>query len=122
RFDAAWLDEVAPDRPVVLRTMDHHTAWGNSAALRRARIAASFPDPFDGQILRRADGSALGTLREFGALNPVLDLIPPANMDETLARLSELSERFAAAGITWVQDAWVEHESVDPWLTAADRG
>ncbi len=122
RFDARWLDEVAPDRPVVLRTMDHHTAWVNTAALRRAGIDASFPDPWDGQILRRTDGSALGTLREFGALNPVLDLIPPATTAEQLSALSEVSGRFAAAGITWVQDAWVEHESVETWLAAADLG
>ena len=36
RFDARWLDRVVADRPVVLRTMDHHTMWVNSETLRRA--------------------------------------------------------------------------------------
>ena len=43
-FDARWLDAVVPDRPVMLRAWDYHTAWCNSAALERAGIAADTPD------------------------------------------------------------------------------
>src|SRR5215208_3531905 len=57
RFDARWLDAAVPDRPVVLRTMDHHTAWVNSEALRRAGFTAATPDPAGGEIVRR-EGSA----------------------------------------------------------------
>ena len=35
-FDARWLDDAVPDRPVVLRAWDYHTVWVNSEALRRA--------------------------------------------------------------------------------------
>ena len=45
RFDARWLDQVLADRPVALRTMDHHTMWVNSEALRRAGIDAGTPEP-----------------------------------------------------------------------------
>lgn len=120
RFDARWLDAAVPDRPVVLRTMDHHTAWVNSEALRRAGYTAQTPDPAGGEILRR-DGSAepLGTLREFGALGPVLALIPTASHEAQVAALREATARFAAAGVTWVQDAWVEPHQADVWVTAA---
>ena len=120
RFDARWLDAAVPDRPVVLRTMDHHTAWVNSEALRRAGYTAGTPDPAGGEILRR-DGSAepLGTLREFGALGPVLALIPTASHEVQVAALREAAARFAAAGVTWVQDAWVEPHHADVWVTAA---
>ena len=37
-FDARWLDEAVPDRPVVLRAWDYHTVWVNSAALAAAGI------------------------------------------------------------------------------------
>ncbi|MFJ9742013.1 amidohydrolase [Streptomyces sp. NPDC101166] len=120
RFDARWLDAAVPDRPVVLRTMDHHTAWVNSEALRRAGHTATTPDPAGGEILRR-DGSSepLGTLREFGALGPVLALIPTASHEVQVAALREAAARFAAAGVTWVQDAWVEPHQADVWVTAA---
>src|SRR5580704_6888481 len=122
RFDARWLDSVVADRPVVLRTMDHHTMWVNSEALRRARFDASTPEPDAGEILRRADGSPLGTLREWGAIGPVLDLLPVPGLSEQTAALAEVSALFAAAGITWVQDAWADHSQVDAWLAAAAVG
>jgi len=122
RFDARWLDQVVADRPVALRTMDHHTMWVNSEALRRAGIDAGTPEPAAGQIVRRADGSPLGTLREWGAIGPVLDLLPAPGRAEQTAALAEVSASFAAAGITWVQDAWVEHDQVDAWLAATEAG
>jgi predicted amidohydrolase YtcJ len=122
RFDARWLDSVVAGRPVVLRTMDHHTMWVNSEALRRARFDASTPEPDGGEILRRADGSPLGTLREWGAIGPVLDLLPVPGLSDQTAALAGVSALFAAAGITWVQDAWADHGQVDAWLAAAAAG
>ncbi len=122
RFDARWLDQVIADRPVVLRTTDHHTMWVNSEALRRAGIDAGTPEPAAGQIVRRADGSPLGTLREWGAIGPVLDLLPAPGPAEQAAALAGVSALFAAAGITWVQDAWVDPDQVDAWLAAAAAG
>jgi predicted amidohydrolase YtcJ len=121
-FDAQWLDEAVRDRPVVLLTEDHHTAWVNSEALRRANLSAVTPQPAHGEILRRTDGTPLGTLREWGALEPVLGLIPGPGLAEQLAALTHVSERFARDGITWVQDARVTHDQVEAWITAAGRG
>ncbi|MEP6814340.1 MAG: amidohydrolase [Marmoricola sp.] len=121
-FDARWLDEACSERPVVLRTMDHHTAWVNSEALRRAALTADTPDPPDGEIVRRADGGPLGTLREWGAFQPVLDLIPAHGLHEQVAALRRVSEQFARHGITWVQDAFVSHHEVPAWLAAASSG
>ena len=102
--------------------MDHHTMSVNSEALRRARLDASTPEPDAGEILRRADGSPLGTLREWGAIGPVLDLLPEPGLSKQGAALAGVSALFAAAGITWVQDAWVDHGQVDGWLAAAAAG
>ncbi|MEV7782959.1 amidohydrolase [Kitasatospora sp. NPDC088351] len=121
-FDAALLDAVVPDRPVLLRTMDHHTGWANSEALRRAGYTARTPQPVNGEIVRRPDGSPLGTLREFGALNPVRALVPLPELDEQVAALRDTTTALASAGITWIQDAWVEPAQVDTWLAAVRDG
>ena len=122
-FDARWLDAAVADRPVLLRTSDHHTAWVNSEALRRAGYTATTADPAGGQIVRR-DGSdqPLGTLREFGALNPVLALVPTPSRPDHVDALREAAARFAAAGVTWVQDALVTPDLVDVWINAATTG
>ena len=70
-FDARWLDDAVPDRPVALRAWDYHTMWVNSVALERAGITADTPDPVLGEIPHRDDGSVLGTLREWGAVDLV---------------------------------------------------
>ncbi|MEE4275914.1 MAG: amidohydrolase family protein, partial [Thermoleophilia bacterium] len=61
---AADLDAVVPDRPVILFDDSYHSAWLNSAGLRRAGIGAATPDPDNGVIERLPDGSPAGTLRE----------------------------------------------------------
>ncbi|KUN92545.1 amidohydrolase [Streptomyces caeruleatus] len=123
RFDARWLDAAVSDRPVVLRTMDHHTAWVNSEALRRVGYRADTVDPVGGEIVRRpGTREPLGTLREFGALNPLLDLLPAPSHETQVAALREAAGRFAAAGVTWLQDAWVEPHHNDVWITAATTG
>jgi predicted amidohydrolase YtcJ len=121
-FDARWLDAAVPDRPVVLRASDYHTAWVNSRALELAGISASTPEPPDGQIVRREDGSPLGTLREWGAWRPVLDLVPPLSEPDRVASAAFASRAYSAVGVTWVQDAWVESDTLATWLAARDAG
>ena len=111
RFDAHWLDDAVHDRPVVLRAADYHTVWCNSEALRRAGVDAATPDPAIGWIDRRGDGTPLGTLREWQACDLVLDAAPRPGPAEVEAGLRRGAERLAAAGVTWVQDAWVDLET-----------
>ena len=121
-FDARWLDEAVADRPVVLRAWDYHTAWCNSLALERAGITAETPDPEDGIIARRPDGSPLGTLIESGATNRVLDLIPPTTVETAVEELRRSTAYAASCGITWVQDAWVDAGDIEAWVSAAHQG
>lgn len=121
-FHASWLDAHVPDRPVVLRATDYHTVWVNSEALRRVGYTASTPQPHDGEIVRDAAGEPIGTLREWGAWRPVYDLMPPITRAQARAALTLAADGFAAAGLVWLQDAWVEPQDVDSWLAAADEG
>lgn len=121
-FHAAWLDAEVPDRPVVLRATDYHTVWVNSEALRRAGYARGLTQPHDGEVVLDPNGDPVGTLREWGAWRPVYDLIPRPAESTLEDALRYASTCFTAAGLTWVQDAWVEPADVTTWLNAEAAG
>ncbi|PRC44981.1 amidohydrolase, partial [Mycobacterium sp. ITM-2017-0098] len=121
-FDARWLDAAVADRPVVLRAWDYHTVWCNSVALERAGITADTPQPVLGEIPRRADGSPLGTLREWGATDLVMNVMPPRDEGVRVAALGTAADYYLARGVTWVQDAWVEPADVATYAEAARQG
>ncbi|MFE0171993.1 amidohydrolase [Streptomyces sp. NPDC059002] len=121
-FDARWLDEAVPDRPVVLRAHDYHTVWCNTEALRRAGVTETTPEPRLGWIVRRADGTPMGTLREWHACDLVLDQVPSRAEDELVEAVRRAGHAYARAGLTWVQDAWVEPDMADAYLAAARQG
>lgn len=120
-FDARWLDAAVSDRPVVLRAWDYHTVWCNSVALERAGITAETPDPVLGEIPHRPDGSVLGTLREWGAVDLVMDVMPPRDEQQRIDALATAADYYLAHGVTWVQDAWVEPADVATYVEAARR-
>lgn len=102
----AALDALVPDRPAFLWSRDGHSAWVNSRALQLAGISAATADPPGGLIVRDADGSPSGTLRE-GAISLVEEHIPPASAEEHVAALAAVQRRMHAFGITAWQDASV---------------
>lgn len=123
-FDARWLDEAVPDRPVVLQASDHHCAWVNSVALAVAGIDVDgpTPDPPAGTTARRPDGTAVGTLVEWTAMDLVLAHVPPVGHEAKVVGLVAAGRAFAAAGVTWVQEAALAPEDVAVYRQAADAG
>lgn len=121
-FLAEWLDAQVGDRPVVLRATDYHTVWVNSVALARVGYSRTVTQPHDGEIVLDEHGEPVGTLREWGAWRPVYDLLPAVTPQQATAALDFATNGFAAAGITWIQDAWVESTDVSLWLSALDAG
>ena len=118
-FDAHWLDAAVVDRPVVLRAWDYHTLWCNTVAIERAGITPDTPDPVLGEIPHRPDGSVLGTLREWGATDLVMNVMPPRAESQRIAALGTAADYYLARGVTWVQDAWVEPADVATYIAAA---
>ena len=100
--DKDLLDRVAGNRPVFLMNRDHHAAWVNSEALRRAGITSTTPDPPDGRIDRDHDGNPLGALQE-GAME--LIPVPLTTPQERLDGLYRAQELLHQLGITAWQDA-----------------
>ncbi len=105
------LDAVVPDRPVFLFNRDVHGAWANSAALRRAGIDATTPDPADGRIERSADGEPSGTLHEGAAYRVDERVVPPPSPDTLRRAILTAQEHLHSLGITGWQDAWVSPEA-----------
>jgi predicted amidohydrolase YtcJ len=121
-FDAAWLDAAVPDRPVVLQSSDHHCAWVNSEALHRAGIDERTPDPVAGTIARRPDGTPLGTLVEWTAMDLVIRHAPPPTAAEKVLAVERATALLAAAGVTWAQEAALSPGDVAAYLAAAESG
>jgi predicted amidohydrolase YtcJ len=100
----ALLDQVVADRPVYLTNRDHHGAWVNSLALKRATIDSITPDPRDGRIERDDTGTPTGMLQE-GAMGLVSQRIPPLTPQEGLAGLLAAQQTLHRYGIIGWQDA-----------------
>ncbi len=65
------LDRIVPDRPFVMFSPDHHTAWANTIALEKAGILHGRDVGVGNEIVMGEDGLATGELRETNAIRPV---------------------------------------------------
>jgi len=121
-FDAHWLDDVVPDRPVVLHAVDHHTIWVNSKALEISGITSAIKNPDGGTIARREDGSPKGTLREPSAIALVLDNAPERSIENEIKAISLACDALLKVGITSAVDAWIEPGMAEVYIEAAKAG
>ncbi len=97
------LDEAAPNHPVFLQRVDGHVSWANSLALQKAGVTRDTQAPAGGEILRDADGTPTGILKETAA-GLVDRIVPPptgAEQKEAITRALAEARRY---GITSVQD------------------
>ncbi len=118
-FDAKWLDTAVRDRPVVLRATDYHTVWCNTKALELAGITSETPQPENGEIVHRPDGTPMGTLREWGATDLIFNMLPPISIEQKTEAIRWSSRRYIEAGVVFVQDAWVEPDDLEAYLQLA---
>lgn len=68
------LDEILPDRPLMLIAPDHHTGWANTIALERAGVLQGAELGPGNEIVLDGQGLATGELREGQAMAPVMAL------------------------------------------------
>ena len=83
------LDAVMADRPIAVRSMDHHTVWANTAALRIAGLLHGAVMPHGHEVVMGADGLVTGELREFEAFDGVLAQAGAQRMYLGIARGAE---------------------------------
>jgi len=83
------LDAVMADRPIAIRSMDHHSVWANTAALAAAGLLHGASMPHGHEVVVGLDGLATGELLEFEAFDPVLALAGVSRMYLGIARGAE---------------------------------
>ena len=121
-FLASWLDEVAPERPVVLHASDHHTLWANSAAMRLAEVLETAPPVSVGSIDVDASGRPTGVFRETEAKELITSAIPALGIEDEIRALVWAQHELASLGIAAVQDAWMDTGMVEAYLAAEATG
>jgi len=99
----ANLDKIAPDNPVYLTAKSLHAAWANSAALKKAGISSSTPDPANGQLQRDINGQLTGILLET-AMELVSGAIPEPPIDTVAEAIEQAQPMLWRMGLTSVHD------------------
>lgn len=113
------IDEYVSSVPVVLHADDHHTIWVNSQALFVAGLTStSIPGLEVIGIDTDGLGQPTGILRESRAKELVLSHAPARTIESECQALLKAEELLISAGITQVQDAWVDKEILEVYLHA----
>ena len=101
--NAAELDRVSPNHPIMLSRIDGHAVWVNSRALQIAGITHETADPDGGRILRLPDASPSGVLLD-NAIELVRSHIPEPGPEDLRAAYLNAVQRCLALGLTGVHD------------------
>lgn len=113
-----FLDDIVGDRPVVLRHIDGHFVWVNSAVIDMAGITADTPVPPGGEIVvDRVTGEPTGILKE-GAAQLIAGLAPQPTQEERYAQLPAALDWANSLGITGMHNM----SSMDDFLHVLENG
>jgi predicted amidohydrolase YtcJ len=108
-----YLDEIFPDRAVLLTGYDSHTSWANSKALALAGITRDTSNPLNGIIVRDPQTSeATGALLET-AQRLVAKVVPEPTRADKLLALRAGMKWANEHGLTRVHSAGGDFQSLD---------
>jgi predicted amidohydrolase YtcJ len=115
-----WIDSLTPDTPVFVSRLDGHMALANSKALELAGVSMATSDPPGGTIVRYADGSPTGVLKD-AAQDLVFDVLPERSEEELDQALVAAQAHALARGVTLTTDmgSWA---GLETYRRAAERG
>ncbi len=120
--DKAILDELFPDRPVVLLSSFGHTLWVNSRALEIAGVHAETHVGEDGVIVRDAEtGEATGALHD-SAMLIFQDIVPEFTREYDKQRIQTAINMAHRLGVTAVIEPGMDEALLQPLLALSDAG
>lgn len=121
RYD---LDKICDDRPVTMRSYDHHTLLVNSKVLEMGRITGKTPDPSGGMMLDEK-GEPTGIFKEMQSINIVFDNVELADfsVEEYRDGILAFQEQHAAPyGIMGIFDAYATDNAIKAYRQLAQEG
>ena len=98
-----WIDEYTKENPVIVYRLDGHMILANSLAMEIAGIDKNTPDIEGGEIVRNADGTPTGILKD-NAMNLLFEKIPPMTQTEKEKAFKAAMNYFLSNGVTSVHD------------------
>lgn len=104
------LNELFPDRPVLLTRIDGHAAIANKAALELAGVKAG--DNLTGGEIEEMEGTLTGILID-NAIDLVSVKIPASTAEQLKKGLLEAQENCFAMGLTTIDDCGLGFETVE---------
>lgn len=116
------LDQIEPNRPIILMDEGGHSAWVNSKAFELAGIDNNTPDPIPGTHFykRNSQGELTGWCLEAMTFMPMIAQLGLVDETSISEGADDISYLFSAFGITTIYDAgFSAFESVA--YPAADR-
>ena len=116
--DKKYIDAVISDRPVYLLERDGHMGFGNSKAVQIAGVTSTTPDPPNGRIMKSDRGEPTGEFKEM-AQDLIFSKMPPRTMEDQYESLLQHMDEAAAAGLTAVQDAYTNLDTLPTFERAA---
>jgi predicted amidohydrolase YtcJ len=98
-----WVDPVTPHHPVMVVRLDGHMVLANSLALELAGVDKNTADVAGGEIVRDADGTPTGVLKD-NAMDLVAKVIPRPSTKQEDDALLKAMDYLASHGVTTVHD------------------
>ncbi len=87
---AEWLDEICPDKPMILTSNDGHNLWLNSKAMEMNGITKDTPNPAGGLIQKDpVTGELWGSITDADSLISMSQSYTPAQQAEALKAFQE---------------------------------
>lgn len=118
------IDKICSDRPLTMRSYDHHYLLVNSKVLEMAGITKDTEDP-SGGMKRDAEGNPTGLFREMQAINIVFDNLELADfsVEEYKEGLIAFQNEYALPnGIMGIFDAYASKNAMTAYHQLAEEG
>lgn len=119
------VDTVCADRPVMLRSYDHHSVLVNTKALEMAGINADTPTPRNSEMLRDESGMPTGLFQEMPAICLLLDSLDIADfsVEEYMEGILKFQEDHAFFhGLSGIFDAYATQNAIEAYRRLALSG
>lgn len=107
------LNELFPDRPVLITRIDGHAAMANQQALDQAGIKVG--DTLTGGEIEEMEGTLTGLLID-NAVDLVVAKIPPLTEEQFKMALQAAEKNCFAAGLTTIDDCGLRYTDVE-WIS-----